>query len=156
MSPISNKSDSTVYPTTLALGTVTRRITWSSTVHATTDRLLQLHLPLAVTAGPIAAPVEIHIVTDAAVAVLEAGIHIRSDTGGENLVGVLDGGIMSVETVIAGIEDGIGMIVETETGIGIGIGIGIGVVEMIGMSGDDEGDSVYYHRQCPSISKISE
>ena len=143
MSPISNKSDNTVYPTTLALGTVTKRITWSLTGHATIDRLLQLHLPPAATAGPIAAPDEIHIVTGAAVAVHEAEIHIRSGTGGGNLAGVLDGGIMSGETETVGIEDGIGMTVETE------METGIGVVEMIGMSGDDDGAF------CVLISKIS-
>jgi hypothetical protein len=137
--PISNRSDNTVYPTTLAPEMGIRRTIWSLTGHARIDPLLQLHLLLAATAGPIAAPDEIHIVSGAAVAVLEAETHIKSGTGGENLAGALDGGTMSGETEIVGIEDAIGMTVGAETGIGIGIR----VVEMIDMSGNDKGGPVY-------------
>lgn len=144
-----------MYPTTLAPEMETRHTIWSLTGHATIDPLIQLHLLLAATAGPIAALDEIHIVSGAAVAVLEAEIHIKSDTDGENLAGVLDGGTMSGETETVGIGDAIGMTVEAETGIGIGIGIR--VVEMIGMSGNDEGFLVYQiSKNCASISQILE
>jgi hypothetical protein len=110
----------------------TRRITWSLIAHAKIELQRQVHLPLAATAGPIAALDAIHIGIDAAVAAPEAEIHIMSVTDCVNLAGVLDGGTLNGETEIVGIVDAIGMTVE------IGTGIGIAVVEMIGMSGDDE------------------
>jgi hypothetical protein len=106
----------------------TGHTTWSLIAHAKLNQQRQLHQPLAATAGPTAAPDKTHIGIDAAVAVPEAEIHIRTAIDGEKLAGVLDGGTLS-----AGIE-----IVGTEVAIGMTVGIGIAVVEMIGMSGDDE------------------
>jgi hypothetical protein len=108
---------------------MTGHTTWSLIAHAKLNQQRQLHQPLAATAGPIAAPDETHIGIDAAVAVPEAEIHIRTAIDGEKLAGVLDGGTLIAGIEIVGIEVAIGMTVEE---------IGIAVVEMIGMSRDDE------------------
>lgn len=133
--------------------TTTRRTTWSSIGHATIDRRPQLHLPLAATANPIAAPDETHIEIDATVAVPEAEIHMKPGTGGENLAGAQDGGTLS-----GGIEI-VGIVVAIEMTVGNGTGIGIAVVEMIGMSdGDDEGicisiDNIQAYSKYPVYKK---
>jgi hypothetical protein len=98
--------------------------------HAKLNQQRQLHPPLAATAGPIAALHEIHIGIDVAVAVPEAETHIRTVTDSGKPAGVLDDETLSGGIEIVGIVGAIGMTVE--------IGIGIAVVEMIGMSGDDE------------------
>ena len=121
---------------------MTRTLTiWFLIAHAGIDPQRLLHLHPVATAGPIVVPGGIHIVIGAAVVVLETGTHITTGTGGKILAGALGDATLSGGTEIAGIE------VAIEMTVGIATGTGIGVVEMTGMSGDDEGQVYDYRRE---------